>query len=88
MEGDNDIFLAVNDNVLGYLAGSLDKKYPTTFIWAHSLSTCGSYDQFCDPSYIPPCLYKCTFKVPPPFAHLLLSRVDTPLSRSDFARLP
>ena len=53
MEGDNDIFLAV-DNVLGYLAGSLDKKYPTTFIWAHSLSTCGSYDQFCDSSYTPP----------------------------------
>ena len=49
MEEDNEIFLAV-DNALGYLAGSLDTKYPMTFIWGHSLSTCGSYDQFCDPT--------------------------------------
>ena len=42
MEGNNDIFLAVDD-ALAYLAGPMHKKYSVTFIWSRPFSTCGSY---------------------------------------------
>ena len=30
------------DDVLGYLAGPMPKKYCITFIWCHPFSMCGS----------------------------------------------
>ena len=72
MEGNNDIFLT-GDNALGYLAGPMHKKYTMTFIWGHPLSTCRPYDQFFDPSDIPPCAYMYAFRVPSSFAYVILS---------------
>ena len=62
MEGSNDIFLAGND-VLGKLAGSMHKIYFMVFTWGYQFSTCGSYDQFFNPSNIPPCAHINVFKV-------------------------
>ena len=76
MEGNNeefnsvDIFLA-GDDALEYLAGPMHKKYSMSFIWDHPFSTCGSYDQYFDPSRIPPWAHMYAFRVPPPPAYVV-----------------
>ena len=45
MEENNDIFFAGGD-ALVYLAGPMRKKYSTTFVWGHPLSTYVSYERF------------------------------------------
>ena len=79
MEENKDIFLA-SDDALGYLVGPMHKKYSMIFIWVHSFSRCGSYsyDQFFDPSHLPTphhplCAHMYAFRVPPPFAYVILS---------------
>ena len=75
MEGNKDIFLACDDT-LGYLAGSMHEKYSMTFIWGHSFSTCGSYDQCFDPSRIPPCVQMYAFRVPLPLRSDLIDLIS------------
>ena len=48
MEEKNDIFLAGGD-ALVCLTEPMHKKYYTTFVWGHSISTYVSYDQFFNP---------------------------------------
>ena len=48
MEENNEIFVAGCD-ALVYLAEPVHKKYLTTFVWDHPLSSSISYDRFFDP---------------------------------------
>ena len=76
MKENNEIFLTGGD-ALGYLAGTMHKKYSTRFVWGHPFSRYVSYNQFFNP------LPKCAFRVhlPSPsfcvrdFIHLILSSI-------------
>ena len=48
MEEKNGIFLGGSD-VLVYLVGPVHKRYSTTFVWGHPLSTFVFYDRFFNP---------------------------------------
>ena len=61
MEENNNIFLAGGD-ALVYLDKPVHKKYSTTFVWGHPLSTYVSYDKFFNPS---PCTYLYMFWMNP-----------------------
>ena len=72
IEGNNDIFSAGGDT-LGYLAGPMHKKYSMTFIWGHPFSAVALMTNFFDPSYTPTCSHMYAFRVPSPFAYVMLS---------------
>ena len=85
MEGDNDIFLA-DDDALAYFAGPMYKKCSMTFIWGCPFSTCESYDRFYDDP-ISPIVWTCTHLEYFSFLCMRSHRVNTALSRLDFACL-
>ena len=60
IEEKNNIFLASGD-ALVYLAGPMQKKYSTIFIWSHPFNTYVSFTDFSTPP--PPCKHMYVFRV-------------------------